>query len=161
MVTYILYMHLQMYMYSTYNYVHLYCTTRYAAQRIHQLEEGGKLTRRSHFRKWYPTTITEMQGFLAIIFNMGLIQLPQLEDYWKTSWVTEVPFFHRVMPRVRFELLFWLFHVSHSSGTVKRIDKVKLFLDSLLVRLYTCYYPGCELAVDETMVGFRGRFAAK
>ncbi len=93
MLTYILYMHLQMYMYSTYNYVHLYCTTRYAAQRIHQLEEGGKLTRRSCFRKWYATTITEMQGFLAIIFNMGLIQLPQLEDYWKTSWVTEVPFF--------------------------------------------------------------------
>ena len=137
------------------------CTTRYAAQKIHELEEGGKLTRRSRFMKWYPTTITEIQGFLAIVFNMGLIQLPQLEDYWKTSWVTEVPFFNRVMPRDRFELLFWLFHVSHSSGTVKRIDKVKLFLDSLLTRFHTCYNPGCELAVDETMVGFRGRFAAK
>ena len=137
------------------------CTTRYAAQKINELEEGGKLTRRSRFRKWYPTSITEIQGFLAIVFNMGLIQLPQLGDYWKTSWVTEVPFFHRVMPRDRFELLFWLFHISHSSGTVKRIDKVKLFLDSLLTRFHTCYYPGCELAVDETMVGFRGRFAGK
>ena len=74
-----------------------------------------------------------MQGFLAIILNMGLIELPQIEDYWKTSWVTEVPFFHRVMPRDRFELLFWLLHVSHSNNsTVKKIDKVQLLLEALL-----------------------------
>ena len=45
----------------------------------------------------------------------------------------------------------------------KRIDKVGLLLESLplLTRFRRCYYPGRELAVDETMVEFTGRFAAK
>ena len=78
------------------------------------------------------------------------------------SWETEVPFFQRVMPRDHFELLFWLLHVSHSqSDQEKRIDKVGLLLESMLTRLRRRYYPGSELAVDETMVGFRGRFATK
>ena len=149
-----------------YDHAHSHTTTctstcRYAAQKIQELEVSGGLTPRSRFRKWCHTTPTEMQGFLGIILNMGLIELPTLEDYWKTSWITEVPFFPRVMPRDRFLLLFWLFHVSHSSGCAKRIDKIKLLLDSLLTRFRGHYSPGRELAVDETMVGFRGRFAAK
>ena len=103
-----------------------------------------------------------MRGFLAIIFNMGLINLPQVEDYWKRSWLTEVPFFSRVMPRDRFELLFWLFHVSHpTSATASRIDKIKMLLDKMLARFQACYYPGREFTLDETMVGFRGKFVAK
>ena len=103
-----------------------------------------------------------MKGFLAIIFNMGLINLPQIEDYWKRSWLIEVPFFARVMSRDRFELLFWLFHVSHStSARASRIDKIKMLLDNMLARFQSRYYPGCKLALDETMVGFRGRFVAK
>ena len=59
------------------------------------------------------------------------------------------------MPRDRFELLFWLFDASHStSARACRIDKIKM----LLARFQSCYYPGCEFALDETMVGFRGRF---
>jgi len=43
--------------------------------------------------------MTELEGFLAIVINMGIISVPAIEDYWKTSWVAEVPFFSRVMPR--------------------------------------------------------------
>ena len=74
----------------------------------------------------------------------------------------EVPFFARVMSRDRFELLFWLFNVSHStSARASRIDKIKMLLDNMLARFQSRYYPGCKLALDETMVGFRGRFVAK
>ena len=103
-----------------------------------------------------------MEGFLSIIFNVGLITLPQIEDYWKTTWIVEVPFFARVMSRDRFELLFWFLHVSHCEGNVvKRVDKVKLLLERLITKFQARFYPGKELAVDETMVGFTGRFGAK
>ena len=66
------------------------------------------------------------------------------------------------MPRDRIELLFWLLHVSHSTtGVTKRIDKVKMLLESIISQFQLHYYPNCELAVDETMVGFRGGFGAK
>jgi len=36
---------------------------------------------------------SEMEGFLAVVINMGLIQLPEIESYWSTNWITTVPFF--------------------------------------------------------------------
>ena len=88
----------------------------------------GNLTRHSRFKKWAPITIVDLYGFLAIVLNMGIIRLPELEDYWKRSWVAEITF-SRVMPRDRFELIFWMLHVSHATGTVRRIDKVQLFFE--------------------------------
>ena len=31
--------------------------------------------------------------FYDVIVNMGLIQLPGIEDYWKTTWTAHIPFF--------------------------------------------------------------------
>ena len=112
---------------------------------------------RSRLRKWVPLTIVELLGFLAIIINMGVITVPTLEDYWKTSWLANIPFFSRVMARDRFELIFWMLHCSHSNTTpAKRIDKVRTFLDVLLHRLQQKYTHGQNLAIDESMLRFRG-----
>ena len=111
---------------------------KYASQIIQGLEAAGKLTHGSLFRKWYPTTTTELRGFLAIILNMGSIELLHRGSL-QNLLGNRGSFFPRVMPRDLFELLF----------------------ESMLTRFRRRYYPGCELAVDETMVGFRGRFAAK
>ena len=92
---------------------------------------------------------------------MGLIRLPELEDYWKTSWVAEVLFFSCTMPRNHFELVFWVLHASHSTGPLKKIDKVRLFVEKILAKFQAIYTPTRELAVDETMLKFRGRFVGK
>ena len=116
----------------------------------------GKLTRRSRFSNWNPLTLVELYRFLAIMLNMGIIRLPELEDYWKTSWVAVIPFFSRVMARDHFESIFWMLHVSHSTGlVVKKIDKVQLFLDKIVAKFQAKYTPGQEVVVDETMVKFR------
>ena len=44
---------------------------------------------------------------------------------------------------------------------MKRVDKVKLLHNCLITKFQARFYPGQELAVEETMVGFRGRFGAK
>lgn len=118
---------------------------------------------RSRFHAWHPVSETEMEGFLAIILNMGLIEMPEIENYWSTSWLSEVPFFAKVLSRDRFLLIFWLLHVSHEQNNhePRRIDKVKSLLDLLVPKFQECYKPSQNLAVDETMVGFRGRFGAK
>ena len=43
----------------------------------------------------------------------------------------------------------------------KRINKVKDTLDLLITNFQTSFNPARNVSVDETMVGFRGRFAAK
>ena len=81
----------------------------------------------SRFHKWYPVTAIELEGFLAITINMGLVDIPELDDYWSTSWITRTTFFSRVLPRDLFEMIFWLLHLSHEEdGTpVRRFDKIK------------------------------------
>lgn len=118
---------------------------------------------RSRFANWQPLTATELEGFLAITLNMGIIELPEIEDYWKTSWSSEVPFFTSVMRRDRFEQIFWLLHTSHAEEgqPERRIDKVKSLIDILIPNFQSCYKPSRDIAVDETMVGFKGRFGAK
>ena len=107
-------------------------------------------------------TRVDLYGLLAVILNMGLIVLPTLQDYWSTAWTTQVPFFSSLMTRERFQMLFWLLHVGHTqSDPPARIDKVRAFLDPLLKNFQSSYKPSQNISVDETMVGFRGRFGAK
>ena len=56
-----------------------------------------------------------------------------------------------------------MLHVSHSEPNqpVRKIDKVRLVLEHLIPKFQASYCPGRNIAVDETMIGFRGRFAAK
>ena len=43
-------------------------------------------TRRcSLYRNWKPVTVDEMQPFVGVILNMGLIQLHNIQDYWLTD----------------------------------------------------------------------------
>lgn len=41
--------------------------------------------------------------------------------------------------------------------TTRRIDKVRPLLDRLLATFQSVFYPGRDVSVDETMVGFKGR----
>ena len=123
----------------------------------------NQLTRRSRFANWKPTTAKELEGFFGVIINMGIIQLPNLEDYWKTGWTAHIPFFGHAFPRNRFEQIFWMLHVSREdqANPGKKINKVKDILDLLIANFQQAFHPSRNLSVDETMVGFRGRFAAK
>ena len=134
----------------------------YASARIEKLRAEGQLRQRSRLLKWTPITVAELEGFLALVINMGIITAPAVEDYWKTSWIAEIPFFSRVMSRDHFELIFWMLHVSHSTvSPAKRIDKIKMLLEMMLAKFQANYIPKRSLAVDETMTAFRGRFSGK
>ena len=91
---------------------------------------------------------------------MGIIQLPDIEIYWKTSWVCRIPFFRNVLSRDHFQEIFWMLHVGTAGNTPGKIDKIKPFLDVLLPRFQQLYKPSKNLSIDETIVGFRGRFGS-
>ena len=71
------------------------------------LKTAGQLGPSSRLGKWSPVSTLEMKAFLAIIINMGIINLPKIPDYWKTSWESNIPFFGRVMSRNRFQDIFF------------------------------------------------------
>ena len=134
-------------------------TNEYAGDVIAEKERGGKLTPKSRWVKWRLVTTEEMKAVLAVIINMGVMHCPERASYWKTSWESYIPFFHDVLPRNRFEEIFWMLHLQEdtTSTRLRRIDKVKPLLDQLLTTFQSVFYPGREISVDETMVGFKGR----
>ena len=40
---------------------------------------------RSLYMNWKPVSVVEMKGFIAVILNMGIVQLANLKDYWSTE----------------------------------------------------------------------------
>ena len=75
-------------------------------------------------------------------------------DLHKKSYI---PFCHDVLSQNRFEEIFWMLHIPEKAPLTNRINKVHPLLDHLLARFQRIYYPHCELSIDETMIGFKGR----
>ena len=117
----------------------------------------GELTPQSQWKHWKPVTHDEMKAVLAY---MGLLNCPEIEGYWKTSWESYIPFFHDVLSHNRFEEIYWMLHLPESAPT-HHIDKVRPLLDTILTSFQSAFYPGCDIAVDETMVGFKGRVSVR
>ena len=92
------------YLYSEIHGILLYYS--YAASRIEALRQGNQLRPRSRFATWQPISMTELREFLAIVLNMGLIDVPTLEGYWTTSWEAEIPFSGGSCPGIDFYISF-------------------------------------------------------
>ena len=123
------------------------------------LNNSVHLTPRSRFANWKPVTVSEMEGFFRVIINMGLIQLLN----WSSSCIGKIPFFGRAFQRNRFEQIFWMLHVSKDDPLQpgKKLNKVKYVLDILIPNFQWAFSPTRNLSVDETMIGFHGRFSSK
>ena len=72
----------------------------------------------------------EMRGFLAIVLNMGIIQLKDLEDYWSTHHTTNLSFFRSIFLRDRFFQIFGALYVGDPDSTNKK-GKIQALLDRL------------------------------
>ena len=97
-----------------------------------------------------------MKGFIAVILNMGIVQLANLKDYWSTDDTTSFPFFRSVFSRDRFLQIFGIFHVGDSdSGTKRR--KIQPLLDRLCPVFESVYTPAQHIAIDESVISFKGR----
>ena len=97
-----------------------------------------------------------MKAFIGTILNIGIIQLPHLKDYWAKSNTTDIPFFRSVFARNRFFQIFGTLHAGDIDTTVWR-QKIQPLLDILRPRFTAAYTPDQHVAIDESVISFRGR----
>lgn len=96
-----------------------------------------------------------MKGFIAVILNMGIMQLSDLKDYWSTGDSTNLPFFHSVFSRDRFFQIFGALHVGDIDGTTKQ-EKIQSFLGMNCPSFKAAFTPGQQIAIDESIITFKG-----
>ena len=88
-------------------------TNKYVEKKIASMRQ----TKHGFYRNWRPVTREEMKGFIAVILNIGIIQLNDLKEYWSTDGSTNLPFFRSVFSHDRFFQIFGALHVGDLEGT--------------------------------------------
>ena len=101
-----------------------------------------------------PVTVDEMRGFIAVILNIGIIQLTNLKDYWSTDDTTDFPFFRSVFSRDCFFQIFGMLYVGDPDGST-RLDKIQPFIDRLCPVFESVFTPSQQIAIDESVIPSR------
>ena len=131
-----------------------------------QYMEGHELSRRSRVQQWVRSVhdLAELKRFLALIIIMGLISFPSIEDCWVTSWPFATFTFSSIMSRDRFSLLLRFLHLNDSTKYIPKgqpgydpLYKLRPLVDPLIANFKAAFNLGREIAVDEGMIGFKGR----
>ncbi|XP_011135111.1 piggyBac transposable element-derived protein 4 isoform X2 [Harpegnathos saltator] len=119
-----------------------------------------QLSIRSIWKQWKNVTECEMKAFFGVIINMGLINMPSLQDYWARNFYSKIPFFSKIFSRDRFMQIFWALHLEtlpRSMNMTTKTRKISSYLDFLNKKFMEHYIPEKNLSIDESTVGFKGR----
>ncbi|XP_025404973.1 piggyBac transposable element-derived protein 4-like [Sipha flava] len=129
-------------------------TNKYALQ-VFLSGSGGSSSR---ITAWKHTNIQEMKVFIGLLFHTGSIRVNRLEDYWKTSELFSKNFFRQHMNRNHFMLIVRNLHFTdnenHDNNRLNKIEPLVKYFDSKMSDIYEASE---NLALDESMVLFRGR----
>ncbi|KAJ8316757.1 hypothetical protein KUTeg_005703 [Tegillarca granosa] len=114
---------------------------------------------------WEPITITEFKAFLAIILNMGFVKKPTIAEYWNNTQKSQVTsWFHKVMSRNRFQLIFKFLQLVDNKKLPSREiplyrpdSKFKPLIDFVNRMFKNFYVPRKEICIDESLVASRER----
>mgnify|MGYP002224293578 CR=1 FL=1 len=116
--------------------------------------------------KWEETNGIEIQAYLGILIYMGMVDLPEIRDYFIDDFCV-CPIVRQAMTLRRFEKISQYLHLNDEEIRPKIgeqnydfLYKVRPALD--IIKKYGHHYkPGRDLSVDEAMIGFKGRFNIK
>ena len=97
-----------------------------------------------------------MKGFIAVVLNMGIVQLTNLKDYWSTDETINFPFFRSLFTRDRFFQIFGMLYVG-DPDSINKCGKIQPFLDRLCPVFEAAFTPSKQIAVDESVITFKGR----
>ena len=131
-----------------------------------QYMDSHELSRRSRVQQWGRSVhnMAELKRFFALVVLMGLINFPSIEDCWVTSWPFATLTFSSIMSRDRFSLLLRFLHLNDSTKYIPKgepgydpLYKLRPFVDPLIANFKAAFNLGHEIAVDEGMIGFKGR----
>lgn len=112
-----------------------------------------------------PTNASEIRVFIGINFLMGLKHQGSYRDYWSSGPQLNDSYISNLMPIKRFDWLLGNIHLNDSSAmpkkgspTFNKLYKVQPFLEMLKERFKITYNAGEYLAVDESMIKFKGNY---
>lgn len=117
----------------------------------------------SRLHKWREVNVEEMYIFLALTILMARVKKSKISQYWTTRRSMQTPFFGEVMPRDRYLSILSMLHFSNDANKISgdRLYKIREFAESICSKFKKYFYPTQNLAIDESLVLFKGRLIFK
>jgi hypothetical protein len=122
------------------------------------MDSWAHLTNASAGAAWQPTDRYELSAFIGVHIYMGIDSLPQRRMYWQEE--TRHSTVASVLSRDRFESITRFLTVSEpvaAAAPRNPFSFVRSFITSLNHSFPRHWNPGRHIALDESMVSFRGR----
>ena len=124
----------------------------------YKLQQNNPNRRRSRYLKWYPITRYELYKMFAVIIAMGIDRRPNISDYWSMDTFNCTPWYHEFFPRDRFEMLYsTMLHAVSIGDEQSKKEKIEPFLNMLISKFQSAFYPEKDLSLDEMVVKWKGR----
>ena len=115
----------------------------------------------SRITRWKPVTCNEMLTFIALLLHTGTIKMTRLQDYWRSHPLYNMKCFSAFMSRDRFLVIMRCLHFvrnpTEGEKSTDRLYKIRPLVNFFNNKVTELYYPGKQLALDESMVLWRGR----
>ena len=117
----------------------------------------------SRMKKWVPVSVSEMKVFIAVVTSIGLNGKADVELYWSTDDVRQIPFYSKVMTRDRFLLILSNLHISDNNNRAvdDPLSKVRSFPSMIQRTFVDVYTPGRDISFDEATCPWKGRLRFK
>ena len=106
------------------------------------------MSRRSRFKNWKATNITEMKACLGLLLHVGVVNLPNLQDCWSRDpfLQTNVIWKHG-LSRDRFLLLLCFWDFKDETNPESRLQKISPLIDHLNNTMSKVYCPDENLSL--------------
>lgn len=143
-------------------------TNLYENKKFSTLPNTNVRTAKNYSQPWTDTCDKELQAWIGMNILMGIHQLPRIRDYWSTDPVLGVEAISNVMTRERFKKISASIHPNSNDTMLPRGDpnydklhKVRPIVENLNRTIKEHYQNSKTVAVDESMILFKGRSSLK
>ncbi|CAG5121457.1 unnamed protein product [Candidula unifasciata] len=127
---------------------------------VEKIKKNIPLRKRSTLSEWQPMTRENFFQFLSVVIAMGITPKHDIKDYWSTANHKFPSWFKVMFPRTKFLLVYQsMLHASEPRAQGQA--KIEPFVNNLVAKFQSAFYPYEKLSVDEMVIGFKGRFHAK
>ena len=116
-----------------------------------------------HARKWFPTTLKELRGYIATCIYMGVHTESSVPEYWnRDSNVGPLhPMVYERISETRWEQIDRFLRISQPTSPHPTVfDKLEDLSEHLRHAFKQYWTPGTHLTVDESIQRFQGRSEA-